>query len=181
MVNEQSPGQEELARRFQEYRQRIFNFALRLTGNRADAEDAAAEAFFALCRGQYAERPGAKFSTWLFTVTRNACLKRLRRKNRFLSLFAGSAEEGETDVPDDRPGSREEAERKETEGLVQKAIRLLPVSQREAILLREYEQMSYQEISGVLQCSLENVKILIFRARESLRKELEPVLRKEKS
>ena len=61
---------------------------------------------------------------------------------------------------------------KEMAGEVKKAIEKLPQTQKEAIVLREYQNLSYQEISQILGCSLENVKILIFRARERLRQEL---------
>ena len=65
----------------------------------------------------------------------------------------------------------------ELAGQIKEAVERLPGEQKEAIVLREYHDMNYEEISQVLQCSLEKVKVLIFRARENLRKELRGILK----
>ena len=78
----------------------------------------------------------------------------------------------EWDVPDTAPLASDELNKKDTAIYVKKAIAKLPVLQKEALVLREYHNLSYEEISQVLNCSLEQVKILIFRGRERLKKEL---------
>lgn len=156
---------------FERHKTPVFNFCLRILGSRADAEDITGDVFLAMLSNKYTPTPGAKFSTWLFTVARNYCLTRLRRRKKWVSVwFASSeAEDREWEIPDknqDLP--REELAKKESAVRVRKAIHQLPEEQREAIILREYHQMPYDEIAKILGCSLEKVKILIYRARERL-------------
>lgn len=164
---------------FDRYRNPILNFCLRILGNRADAEDVVGTVFLNLFTQKYTYSPGpAKFSTWLFTIARNSCMDRIRKKKRFISLWF-TKEDGTTeawDVEDSRDLSREELAKKDTQTQVRLAITKLPLEQREALVLREYHAQSYEEIAKILDCSLEKVKILIFRGREQLRQELSSLI-----
>ncbi len=177
----QEGSQDALHILFLRYQHLIFNFCSRILGNRADAEDVTGEIFLMLSSKQKNFRPEAKFSTWLYTVARNACISKMRKRKSIFPLIFQINEEGSEkrtfDIPDPKPTPYEEAHKKEAASFVKKAIGSLPVAQKEAIVLREYHDLSYDEIAAILQISLENVKILIFRARESLRKELAPVLK----
>ncbi|MBF0386547.1 MAG: sigma-70 family RNA polymerase sigma factor [Candidatus Omnitrophica bacterium] len=160
---------------FQRHKGRIFNFALRLTGNRADAEDVTSEAFVQLFHRKFQDNGKARLVTWLFTVARNACLSRMRSAKRLVSLwFKNNADDGyeQWDIPDDSAPPDAELGKKETAQVVRRALRKLPVEQREALILREYFQKDYAEIAQILECSLENVKVRIFRGREKLREDL---------
>lgn len=163
-----------LAEIYGRYKLRILNFCLRFLGNRSEAEDVTGEVFLALFSGTYTPQSQAKFSTWLFTIARNRCIDCLRLKKRTVSTTREGQEEFEfgTDAPD----SRRQLEAGETAGAVKAAVMRLPEEQREAIILREYNKFSYQEIAGILGCSLQKVKILIFRAREHLRGELASII-----
>lgn len=177
LIAEYQQGNDEaLNMLFHRYKMPVFNFALRLLGNRADAEDAAAEVFLSLVRNKDAYQPkAAKFSTWLFTVTRNACIDRIRKRKNIFSLWFTNPQSGEHeqwDVPDDEENAAENLARQETAHQVKSVIELLPPMQKEALILREYQGLKYEEIARILGCSLENVKVLIFRARERLRVEL---------
>ncbi|MDZ4242682.1 MAG: RNA polymerase sigma factor, partial [Candidatus Omnitrophota bacterium] len=90
-----------------------------------------------------------------------------------------NGEYDEIPVPDKQPSVSMRLADQETGEQIRKAIEKLPDSQKEALILREYHGMSYDEISQVLGCSLENVKILIFRGRERLRRELTSFLTEE--
>ncbi|MDP2654205.1 MAG: sigma-70 family RNA polymerase sigma factor [Candidatus Omnitrophota bacterium] len=166
---------------YERYKEPILNFALRILGNRADAEDVTADVFGVLIVRRDAYQPKAKFSTWLYTVTRNACISKIRKhKNVFSLWFQGqNGEYDEIPVPDKQPSVSMRLADQETGEQIRKAIEKLPDSQKEALILREYHGMSYDEISQVLGCSLENVKILIFRGRERLRRELTSFLTEE--
>jgi len=159
---------------FERYKRPVFNFALRILGNRADAEDVTADVMLVVLSKSraYVHKPGVKFSTWLFTVARNACVTLIRKRNRMMGFWFQKNEDGqyqEWDVPDSRDLPPEEIAKRETVRQIKKAIYELPLNQKEALVLREYHGLSYGEIAEVLQCSLENVKILIFRARGQLR------------
>lgn len=169
---------------FQRYKNRILNFCLRLLGNRADAEDITGEVFLALFSNRYNVQSNAKFSTWLFTIARNQCVSCIRKKKSFVSMWFSSKDsnkEEQWDVEDKQDHSRNQLVKKEEAKQVQQAITKLAFDQRETLILREYHHFSYDEIAQIRNCSLENVKILIFRAREQLRKELTSLIREEES
>ena len=160
---------------FLRYKVKILNFCFRVLGNRAEAEDVAAEVFLAIFSKKYTYQPTAKFSTWLFTIARNRCIDQIRKTKHEVSLVrknASSGQEETWDIPDSTCLSREELVKKEEAQGVRMAIAQLAEEQRCAIVLREYHQLSYEQISQILNCSLEKVKILIFRAREQLRRDL---------
>ena len=164
---------------FERYKKSVLNFALRILGNRADAEDAVSDVFLAIFGKKYQFDGKTKFSTWAFTVTRNACIDKIRKRKKFLPLVfrkEGTQDLEEWDPPDTKDLPREDLEKKEMAHHVQQAIQKLPPEQKEALVLREYHDLSYEEISKVLDCSLSSVKVLIFRARENLKKELVTLL-----
>lgn len=167
---------------FKRHKDGLFNFALRFVVNRADAEDAVSHAFMMVCEKRYTIKPGASFKTWLYTVARNICLSKIRSRNRFFSLWSPSNDpehDKAIDVVDPKGIAREQLDQKEIMAIVQKAIYKLPEEQKEALLLREYNGFTYEEISQVLNCSLEKVKVLIFRARNQLKEMLPSVLLEE--
>ena len=176
MINYQSGGDPQGVQViFVRYKSRILNFCLRMLGNRADAEDVTGDVFLTLFSRKYAYDPKAKFSTWLYTVARNSCISRMRKRKNLVSVWfssKGSNTYDQWEVQDQEDLASEQLLKREAASRVRRAIRLLPYQQREAIVLREYQGLSYDEISSILNCSLEKVKILIFRGRESLRKEL---------
>lgn len=115
----------------------------------------------------------AAFSTWLFTIAKNTVLSELRRsKNSEIyiddKMVIGLA--SHDSLPD------QEVLRQERVGVVREAIRNLPDSQRSALILREYEELDYKEIAGLLGLTVSSVKSLLFRARNSLRSQLEPYI-----
>lgn len=160
---------------FDHYKKPILNFALRITGNRADAEDVVSDVFMAVFIKRESYQPRAKFSTWIFTIARNSCISKLRKKKNMFSMWMQNNQSGDyelLDVPDTETMPDQLAKDKEMTAQVKKAIEKLPETQREALVLREYQNFSYEEISHILGCSIDNVKVLIFRARERLRQEL---------
>ena len=168
---------------FSRYQKKIFNFSLRFLGNRADAEDMTADVFLHLMRRKNQYQPQAKFCTWLYTVARNACLSKIRQRQNIFSLsFKNNStnEEQEWDIPDPTTPA-DELQKKETALHIKKAVQNLPPSQKEVILLREFHNLSYDEISKITGHSLENVKVLIFRARDQLRQHLATLLKEAQS
>ncbi len=167
---------------FNRYKKPIFNFSLRLLANRADAEEAVSQLFYTLTvkKEAYAPQAQAKFSTWFYTVTRNICLDIIRRRKRTIFMWSKrDQDDGEAvqwDIPDAKNIPDVKAQERDCAEAIKKAMDRLPYEMKEAIVLREYQQLSYEEIGKVLGCTLEKVKILIFRAREKLRVELLPFI-----
>ena len=169
---------------FQEYKIRILNFCFRMLGNRADAEEVTGDVFLALAHSSQSYDPGRKFSTWLYTIARNKCVSQLRKRKKFVFFWSSSRENGpdhERDIPCSNDQPDESLSRKEVSEHVRQAIASLSYEQREAIVLRQYHDFSYVQISQILGCTLEKVKILIFRAKESLRIELSSFILEEQS
>lgn len=166
---------------FQKYKKPILNYALRLLKNLADAEDASAEAFCTITSKKEAYRAPGKFSTWFYTITHNICIDKIRKRKKTVFLWFKrrdpEADYEMLELPDSKPLSDVRLEEDDTAVFVKKAIDSLPLELKEAIILREYHNLSYAEISRVMQCSIPKVKILIFRAREKLKRTLVPVIK----
>ncbi len=183
MLDYQAGDQDAMPTIFSRYKIPILNFCVRLLGNRADAEEIAGDVFLTLIVQKDAFDPKAKFSTWIYTIARNKCVSHMR-KQKFLISFSPSPsdekyESLEIQIPSSHDLPHVELVHKETAAHVRKAIDRLPFEQREAIILQQYHDFSYEEISAILHCSLEKVKILIFRAKERLRIDLTSFLQEE--
>lgn len=146
---------------------RVFSLALRVTGSRADAEDAAQEAFTRAWRKAASWQPGeAKFSTWLYRVTMNLCID-ARRKPR--------AEQLDPDLPlaDPAPGVESQMMAAEQEALVRNAMAALPERQREAMALCYTLGLSNAEAAATMEISVKAYESLLVRAKKDIRARLE--------
>ena len=150
------------------HQSRVINTISKLLGSDAEAEDLAQQVFIRVWRSAARYQPTAKFTTWLFRITRNLVFNELRRRKHF-------ADQGE-----DSPEPAERAEREpdrvlleeELQKAIQTAIQELPEAQRMAIVLRRYEEMPYEEIARVMGTTVPAVKSILFRARAELRERL---------
>ena len=157
------------------YKNPIYHFVLRLSWNAQEAEDLTQEVFLRLHQYRDEYRPIAKFSTWLFTIAHNLSVSRLRKKKWVISWPRsndGAEELVEFESP--APSPREITANQEVSAKLKECIQGLPFLQKEALILREYEQMKYEEIAMILNKSLGTVKTLIHRARENLKNKLLP-------
>jgi RNA polymerase sigma-70 factor, ECF subfamily len=167
----------------EKYKQPVMNLAWRILRDPTEAEDLAQNVFVQAYKSAPRYRATAKFSTWLFTITRNLCLNEIRRRSRHPadSLDAGSTEAEDQparQVEDPKAGLPADALlRQELEQKVGQALVELPEIQRTAILLCQRDELSYEEIAEVLGCSLSATKSLIHRGRETLKSKLKPYLR----
>ncbi len=150
----------------------VYNLALRMTGDPQDAEDMAQEAFLKAYRSLGDFRGESRFSVWLYRVVSNVCLDFLRRRSRRPSVSLteedDEGEELQRDVPDERFSPEALLERKLTREAVRAGLRELPEEQRQILLLREIEGLSYEEIGEILDLEPGTVKSRIFRARKRL-------------
>ena len=143
---------------------RLFNFLLRLLGRREVAMDLTQDTFLKAWTALPDWQPAARFSTWLFQIGRNAAFDVLRRRQRidFVSYDAGNP----ADEPGDSAPSPEQqyADRQRLR-LLERALAALPAEQREILLLRELEDMSYAELAVTLGINEGTVKSRLARAR----------------
>ncbi len=162
------------------YKKPVINIIYRLIQDRAEADDLAQEVFIRVYNSEKSYRPTAKFSTWIYAITRNICLNELRKRKRLVSLDETiSTEDGELkrEFADFHASSPyEEASKQELQELVKEAIESLPINQRMVVILRRYEQLSYEDIAKTMSCSVSAVKSLLNRAKESLKEKLKPYI-----
>lgn len=155
------------------YQHRVFGVALRMLGNRAEAEEVAQEAFVRAHRALGEFRGDAKLSTWLYAITSRLCLNRLASGER------GMARQGEDALlrlSDAGPRPDAALERRELEAALGRAIADLPEDRRIVVVLRDLEGLSYEEIAQVLELELGTVRSRLHRARAELREKLERFL-----
>ena len=141
---------------------RTYSVALRVLGNRAEAEDVAQEAMMRLWRvAPKWEQGRAKVSTWLYRVTLNLCLD-IKRRQRSVDLDA---------VPEPEDGGPSVAEQLQDSSrmdALQQALMQLPERQRQAVVLRHIEELSNPEIAGIMEISVEAVESLTARGKRAL-------------
>lgn len=154
----------------------LISFIARYTGDRASAEDIAQEVFLRVFKAAKSYKPQAKFRTWLFTIATNLCLNEIRA-NKSSPKFVDVSDLHEQEYPiiaSEAFSPQKTAENAELSAAVRKAIHNLPENQRIAILLRQYNEFSYEEIGKIIGISTSAVESLIQRARQSLKKSLTP-------
>ena len=173
-------GDDEALRELIERHQRaVVNTIHRAIGDAWEAEDLAQRVFVQVHRSAKRYQPSAKFTTWLFTITRNTILNEHRRRRRHPSesleaLQEASDPEGVGWQPADA-GARDPAQEvavRELQEKIREAIRELPEAQRTAVILCRYEGLAYEEIARVLGCTVSATKSLLHRARLTLRERL---------
>ena len=166
---------EEIVRRYQK---KVYNTTYRIMGNPEDASDLAQEAFIRIYRSLRNFQGKSSFSTWLFTVTTNVCRDELRKRQRRLKVQSLSEpiefEDGnvEREIADESMAPEVISLHRELTDEIQAVIEALPDEQKEAIVLRELQGFSYEEIAEITGVSLGTVKSRISRGRQNMKKEL---------
>jgi RNA polymerase sigma factor (sigma-70 family) len=159
------------------YKDRVFNTAIGIVQNAEDAEDVAQEVFIQVYRSIHSFKGESKLSTWLYRIatTRSLDLLRSRKSKKrfgFIQRLFGDGNEPLYEIPDfNHPGVA--LDRKENAAKLFKAISQLPENQKTAFTLHKLEDLSYQEVSEVMQTSVAAVESLMHRAKQNLRKMLE--------
>jgi RNA polymerase sigma-70 factor (ECF subfamily) len=161
------------------YQDMVFSTAVRLLANEAEAEDVSQEVFLRAWN-HFPDLAGSPTAGgWLKTVTRNLCLNHLQRYRARWKTFSDLAPDD--DESDSRPVEFAAPDTLETtllttdqREIIEQALARLPADQRIALALYHFEDMDYAEIAAQLGVSLGKVKTDIFRARETLRKKLQP-------
>ena len=165
------------------YKQPVMNLAYRMLRDLTEAEDLAQNVFIQVHKSASRYEVSAKFSTWLFTITRNLCLNEIRRRSRHPTDPLESSYPEQEDQPLRQFEDRKTASPPDTllhgelEQKIDQALAELPENQRTAILLCRQDELSYEDIAEVLGCSISATKSLIHRGRETLKQKLKPYLR----
>ena len=151
--------------------QGVLNVTYRMCGDFQISEDAAQEAFIRAWQSLPAYRPQTPLRNWLYRIAVNAAMDMLRKEKRIMP-----DDIGDLHLTDGRLGPESLASQNERTALVQSAIRSLPDASRAVLVLREYEGLSYQEISSTLDIPVGTVMSRLNYARKLLKSKLEPQL-----
>jgi RNA polymerase sigma-70 factor (ECF subfamily) len=167
---------------FQKFSPRVLQYARRLVGSEARAEEVTQDVFVQVFRFRHRYRPESRFSTWLFTIATNLCLNELRRPERHLRVDLWKPRDDDDRregpqladpmaiTPEEGASGRELARQLET------AVGALPPKQRAALLLSRVDGLAYRDVAEALGCTEGAVKALLFRATQSLKKTLREYL-----
>ncbi len=157
----QSGSREAFEELFERYREPLYDFFRRRLESRERAEDLTQETFLAVIRATARYEPRATLRAYLYGIALNLVAAERRKGARNLSASDGATEAAVEEAPDEVFWVRQSVER-------------LEPSEREILMLREYEELSYQEIAGLLRLPVNTVRSRLFRARMALREILEP-------
>jgi len=177
---------EAFAEIYRAYEEMVFNLALRLSGDRERAADLSQEIFLRIYRHLDGFRGRSSLKTWIYRVAVNHCRSRLRRRSIVFEQLVPRrrAEEGSTrdggrgegdplqEIVDPRRGPEERALAGDAERVLQAALATLPAAYREAVVLRDVEDLAYEEIAEVLGVRIGTVRSRIARGRRRLAAEL---------
>ena len=169
---------DELLRR---YRTPLVKYFCRLVRDQALAEDLTQDVFLRVYNARHRYRPDARFTTWLYRIATNLALNAIRdAKGRQQQDVNDCGQDGETPFEFVDPRASVEQELIETDRgrMIREAIESLPENQRTAVILHKYQDVDYRQIAKVLKVSESAVKSLLFRAYETLRVRLEPLVRR---
>ncbi len=151
------------------WEQPVFGFLVRMLGSAEEAEDLCQDTFVNVIKAADGYQPEGKFQSWLFRIAGNQARSRLRRRKilRWLPLTEDHAER-----PASGPDAFDELAGRQESDRVQAAIGRLPERQRQALVLKQYQDLRYQEIAETMGTSIASVQMLLHRAMNALRKDL---------
>jgi RNA polymerase sigma-70 factor, ECF subfamily len=155
---------------YERYRRPLYVFGARMLGSAEAAGDLVQDTFLGIYERRHELQGLRNFRGWLFTLGRNRCLTLLRQQKTRGRLGAGTEPGPQADGPAATLENREESR------LVRRALAQMPPEQREVLVLREYQELSYREIAEVTGASESAVKARLFRARQALAGKLSPAL-----
>jgi len=164
------------------YQGRVVTVLTHVVGNRDQAEDLAQDVFLRVYRARKRYVPGAKFSTWLYTIVNNVGLNALRSRARRPEVTLEGRESGPMGIRPLEAMAQAASgqmparvvDKSEARDIVRLAVQTLNERQRMAVLLSKFEEMSYAEIAETMGLSTQAIKSLLSRARSNLREVLEP-------
>ena len=155
----------------EEYSSFVYNVAYRMMGNPQDAEDVAQEAFLSAYRAFERFRGESKVTTWLYRITVNAALMRLRKEKKARTLTRSGLED--MTIPDWSDAPYRAASNSELGDRLREGIEMLPHDLKAAVVLRDMEELSSSEAAEVVGISVSALKSRLHRGRTLLRKHLE--------
>ena len=152
---------------------RVRGAAYRFLSSEDEARDVAQETFLKAYRGLSGFKRQARFSSWLYQIATNLCRDRLRRRKTRPQVSLEALEEAGPVIVESRPGADERLLERDLAAAVRRAIHALPEEQREVVILKEYQELTFLEIAQTLDVPVSTVKTRLYRGLVQLRQQLE--------
>ncbi len=164
------------------YKDQLLNFVFRFLVNEEEAEDVVQETFLRVYRNRFAYTRVAKFSTWIYTIAGNLARTELRRRKRrrLFSISDMGLEDRDFEIADDVFNPEAHVDSALQEEIIQREISKLSPKFREVIILRDVQELSYEEISKIIRVPIGTVKSRVNRARLRLQNRLKSLLEQRK-
>ena len=159
---------EAFGRLVEAYKGPVFNLAYRMLNNAAEAEEAAQEAFIRAYTRLDTYNPAHKYSTWMLSITSNYCIDIIRKRRAQLLSIDEPLPPHPALMSDRESGPEAQSVHHEQQALVQQMLAVLPEEYREAVVLRYWYDLSYEEIAEVMDTTVSAIKSRLFRARRQL-------------
>lgn len=150
------------------YQGPVFNLAYRMLNNAREAEEAAQEAFIRAYTRLESYNPKHKFSTWMLSITSNYCIDLIRKRRAQLLSIDEPLPAHPALMSEKGSGPEGQTVRSEQEAAVQALLQTLPEDYRQAVILRYWYEMSYEEIADTMETTVSAIKSRLFRARRDL-------------
>jgi RNA polymerase sigma-70 factor, ECF subfamily len=155
------------------YESKVYSLALKMLRNPEDAEDVLQDTFLRAYRGIKSFKGNSTFSTWIYRITANSALMRLRKRQLpTVSIDDADEREAPINIADWAPGPVEQMLNQETQAAMTEAIEALPPEFRQVFVLRDIEELSNAEVAEILDLSVAAVKSRLHRARLKVRNRL---------
>ena len=158
-----SGDREALAQLYQRHAPALYRHAVRMLGDQAAAHDAVQEAFSKALGAIGRTRQELKFKAWIFRIVTNLCLRRLTRRQRFHHVELGHERQDQASH-----GPEQDLRRAEAGQRVMQALDQLPPQYRQMLVLRELDELSYEELAEALESDVSRVRVTLHRARARL-------------
>jgi RNA polymerase sigma-70 factor, ECF subfamily len=173
VVASRSGDQDAFAQLVQRHQRRVFNLVFRMLQQYEEASEITQETFLAAWQGLPAFRGDARFSTWLYRIAYNCCMKQLelRKRDRALQVALQAEHILQRRDVDDR--ARDELEAHGFQDLIREHLSMLPAKYRIVLVLRHLQDMTYEEMAEILTMPIGTIKTHLFRARNLLKERLE--------
>jgi RNA polymerase sigma-70 factor (ECF subfamily) len=169
----QRGDQDAFAQLVQRHQRRVFNLVFRMLQQYEEANEVTQETFLAAWQGLSSFRGDARFSTWLYRIAYNCCLKQLEQRKKDKALNAAIQAEHLLDHADKEERASTVLEIHDFQNLVREHLSMLPAKYRVVLVLRHLQEMTYEEMAEILTIPIGTIKTHLFRARNLLKERLE--------
>jgi RNA polymerase sigma-70 factor (ECF subfamily) len=172
VVASQGGNQDAFAQLVQRHQRRVFNLVFRMLQQYEEANEVTQETFLAAWQGLSSFRGDSRFSTWLYRIAYNCCLKQLEQRKKDKALHAAIQAEQILDHTDKEERTITALEIHDYQNLVREQLSMLPAKYRIVLVLRHLQEMTYEEMAEILTMPIGTIKTHLFRARNLLKERL---------